>query len=500
MKRTELARLCEDAALPSPQRHAHAEALLELLRGKELQGMLDRARAEGATASDLQHGIAAALAIDALSERRPVPAIERQRVEELVARLVTRDDLEPWRHALGLAARARVRLHVGEAENALADLDAATALLASVESTAATHAFVASRRGYALSMLARTEESLAAHALSAEHAKATGDVRAYVAAMQDEGNLLQQLGRDADALERFQQSLGQARAVEDVAGEMRAHAGIAYHHVQALEFDAAQAEYAAALAIGETGVAPRLKALVMGYSAMLHLEHDRVERAIALAARAVAESAKLGFRIGEGFFAAVQAAAHARTGDLEAADDRLRFATGRVPADHAYVDVVRLFEAQVAASRAALLARAGAHAEAEQQRAAAHAVLADVSRPRAGEARALVDRLDDARVAARMLHARLVPGAPTSAPGPPDEDTDALARRLDTRRLLSLLRARPGKSVGPQELAAHVWPGDALDAIAARLRLDALVTAVPNVRFEDDGYLLSLVPDPHHAR
>ncbi len=254
---------------------------------KGLLELLDRGRDD---VEALQQGIAATIAIDALSDRRAVSGVERGRIGDLISRIVERDDIDLRRKALALAAQGRLRLQHGQAELALADLERATLLVDAANGASGDRAFVAGRLGYALSMMARTEQALVAHGASAEHARASGDLRAHVAALQDEGNILQQLGRTREARERFDTSLERARAADDRAGEMRAHAGIAYQHLQALEFEPARDAYASAAAIGEGGVAPRLNALVSGYSALLHLEHGRVDRALALAARAVASS------------------------------------------------------------------------------------------------------------------------------------------------------------------------------------------------------------------
>lgn len=408
-ERRELVRLCEDAAIPSPTRHQRADTLLEVVGPRAFVGLIDGARDPSANAAAVRGAIAATLAIDALCDRRPVSTNERRRIEEVVTLIVGRDDVDPVCKALALAARSRVRLLVGEADLAMTDVERAASLVAAANGSEGARAFVAARLGYALSMLARTPESLAAHAASAAHARAAGDMRAHVSALQDEGNLLQQIGRESEALQRFETSLERAREALDRAGEMRAHAGIAFHHLHAYRFEAAHDAYAAALAIGETGVSPRLRALVLGYSAVLHLEHDRVDRALALAARAVAESSRLGHRVAEGFFAAVQAVAHARNGDLDAADDRIRFARGRLPADHAYAQVVRLYEAQVEVERADVRG-GGPGAPREQAITGARAVLAEVTRRGPGEERSLVERLDDARVAARILGRRLEGG------------------------------------------------------------------------------------------
>ena len=164
----------------------------------------------------------------------------------------------------------------------------------------------------------------------------------------------------------------------------------------------------------------------------------------------------------------------------------MSFARRRVPADHAYVHVVRLFEAVVEIERAAVMGRT--LAVTEDAFARAREVLAGVSSPQPGEARPLVDRVDDVSVAARFLRARLakdraVVAAPKEASTSRDEEAKTLSQRLDFRRLLSLLRARPGRIVSRAELAAHVWPDEALDEPAARARVDALVAA----RAEEDG-------------
>ncbi len=491
-----IARLCEDAALPSPERHTHADALLEAVGAtKELQQMLDGGIAPGATAIARRRGLSAALAIDALSDRRAVSTAERQRVDQLVDVVAEADDVDAEHKALALAARARVRLLVGQAELALADLEHARRLLEpSIETKASTHAFVAARYGYALAMAARLEESLAAHERSAALARESGDVRALVSALQDEGNLLQQLGHIDKARERFELSREQAIAAGDEAGEMRAYAGVAFVHLEAFELEASREAYAKAIAIGERGVAPRLHAIVLGYSAVLHLEHERLERAIALAARAVANSSRLGFRLGEGFFASVQAAAHARRGDLESADDRLRFARGRVPSEHSYVDVVRLYEAHVDVERAEQHARSGRPAAAGHALDQARAVLEELSHPRPNETRAFALRLDDARIAARMLRARLavVTEAHELSKEASQEarETESLAMRLDARRMMSYLRVHPGKTVSAVDLASYVWPprlGDVQETDeTARARLDALLAMLAHASTSTD--------------
>ncbi|MDB4940861.1 MAG: hypothetical protein JWP97_395 [Labilithrix sp.] len=493
-----LLQLCEEAAIPSPVRHAQAAVLLgQLAENPRLLGrVLEGARRDGAEAPDLAAGLRVVAAIDALSDRRPTTTIERVRAEDVVRAALADPAVETLWKALGLAARARIRVHHGEAENALADAERASALVEEAGGSPGARAFVASRHAYTLAMLARTEEAVVEDERSVAHARASGDREALVSALQDESNVLQQLGRSGEALARLEESLALAKEAGDAVGEMRALAGLAYRHLEAQRFEEARDAYGEALAIGETGVAPRLRALVMGYSAILHLEHDRVERALSLAARAVAESSKLGFRVGEGFFGAVQAAAHARAGDLVAAEDRVKFAKGRVPRGHGYVQVVAMFEAMVN------LERGGARAES-----LARALLADVSTPRAGQERALVQRLDDARTAARILRTRLevVGRASASQPAPPrhvrsvrpDGENDPLARRLDTRRLLSLLRGRPTRSVGAAELASHVWPDVTFpDLAAARARIDALLASAEGealggaVQRDGDAYVL----------
>ena len=476
-----LPQLCADAALPSARRWEHENALLDLLssaaNGKALVRLLERALEPGASAAVLTDGIRAALASDALSDRRPIPVAERQRIDELATLVATSTAITPRDHALALSARARVKLVLGEAEKSLADATRAELLLGDLPGEDQVRFLVSARRGHALALLARTEESLSCYERAARHASVCEDARARISSLQDRANSLSQLGRAAESHALVEEALVLARSVGDAAGEMRGHAAIAYRHLELRQFEPARDAYAAALVIGDTGVSPRLRALVIGYSALLHLEHAHLERALAQSARAVAECAKLGFRAAEGFFAAVQAAAHARAGDAAAAEDRIRHAHARVPEGHAYTAVVRLFEACVAVEQ-----------ETPAAFDAARALLDEVSLPQPGEERALVERLDDARTAARILR-RALDGNRASLPDL-EPETRALLRRLDVRRLVALLRARRGRVVSWSELANHVWPGED----AARERIDELLGSEEGLALaaavarHDEGY------------
>ena len=479
-----LAQLCSDAALPSARRFEHEAALVDLLSSpantKVLVRMLERALEPAASPAVISDGIRAAIASDVLSERRLIPVAERQRIDELATIALTSATLTPRDRALALAAQAKIKVAYGAAEDALAAATSAEQLVMELDDHAALF-LINARRGLALAFLARTEESLSCYERAAHHASACGDARAHIASLQDQANALGQLGRAAESHSIVEEALLLARAVGDRAGEMRSHAAVAYGHLELLHFEKSRDAYAAALAIGDTGVAPRLRAVVIGYSALLHLQHDHLDRALAQASRAVAECAKLGFRAAEGFFAAVQATAHARAGDFAAAEDRIRFARALVPEGHAYVAVVRLFEACI---------------EVEQQSPTAfeeaRALLDEVSLPQPGEERALVERLDDARAAARILR-RIIDGQRASLPEL-EPEARALLRRLDARRLVALLRARKGRVVSAREVAAHVWPGDAPSDDAARSRIDELLasdegsTLAADVTRNQDGY------------
>ncbi len=443
--------------------------------------------------------------------------------------------------AHALLTRAKRRTHKGQAQLAEGDCNAALAIAeARVDDGLRLSAQL--MLGSILFKSGRQAEALAATHVAQELAGKVGDLASEATTLQAQGTILQSLGRRSEALVLLERALVLFQRGGDLRGQVRAHASIAFDHLERGLYELSKERFGRALALAQDIQANRMVAIVLGYQGVLCFDHDRLEEALTFATAAVEVSRTLANVETEVFFVTVEGAVRAARviqnrgaahfgsaspthGDLRNEVEQVTTLFGTCEAmaygNPAWLRLVHLYRGHLDLARSELCLESGDIASARELEVAAKAQ-ASAARAKDDSGQSLVERSDDARIALRILERALTRSAARTeafwrghaaelkaavdvvipfdcqwfqvGDGPRVD----LSRRTTLRPILSALCAHTGGSaaemVSIDALIKTVWAGQKMKPAVARNRLHVALATLRSLGLRDvlerqgDGY------------
>ena len=473
---------------------------------------------------DVPQGVRRSLALRAgsvLDALLPDEGISNTELRHLDAALASSGDAEPLHLAAALLARASKRAFMADSR---AHGDAERALAIAVEQRdpglqAAAH-YSLGAASYSSSAL---EDALASFSRAKSMFRDLRNHWGEARCLQQEAACLQSLNRPSAALERLRDCLALSKQHGCVRGEVRAHAGLGFHHLEAGELESTRHHYERCLRLAREVGARRTAMLVTGYLGLAYFDHDRLDDALEYLDAATIEARESGYTRAEGVFTAIAAAVRAARDEPQEAREGFDAAKLMLRDSGIWSRVAAIHRGHLSLGLARQAAAAGKLEHWKRQRAVARRVADEVREADASGSR-LIDSSDDARIALRILECAL--GRATRPESTAHVAADAAAaqrllvardiewfqlgeaprvdlkRRAVLRKIVDALckqhESKVGKPIAVASLLEAGWPGEKMARSAALNRLYVALATLrslglrPILQRRKSGYLFDV--------